>query len=478
MSKPLPTLHVSFERQNLRIGTARWLFARGHTMRFEWLALLAYRQKTRLPDESWVDARAIARLPHWRGKTPPHIGTNIGRYLQDLGRRGFRIVDAENAWSGPYRLAVPAVAVSFDLPLEEMRKRLHIPEPLPPGAPEQRREFTWHYAKAHALVYKGQLSVQGHERTASAYREFLRLAEDARFVPNLRLLATVAAVSVQYRLGLFQTAGQTLGRFRSLLDRATDASLKARYVLAFSRGEHRRASGAAINMRTEAGINAATAYAAEAGDRAALGEIADRTGWLHAKNGRNEDAVSALLQALECHLVTGNFDRVHACCCNIGSILHRMEEPYYREARQWLLLSLRISHWMQLGRDGAHAEIILAKMDIERRRPKRARGWLKRAMHVAEEAGNQVDIADAKLTEALWHQSFGALGAEKRALADAVRRYRALQNFNLGQKENYIKHKFPTLWEEVMGTVAVDRNTRRVRRAKRPRARKGRAKKE
>ena len=478
MAKPLPTLHVSFERQNLRLGPARWLFPRGHTMRFEWLALLAYRRKTRLPDQSWVDARAVARLPHWRGRTPPHIGTNIGRYLQDLVRRGFRIVDAEHAWSGSCRLEVPAAAVSFDLPLEEVRKRLHVLEPSPPGAPAQYREFTWRYAQAQALVFKGRLSVRGHERTASAYREFLRLAEDARFIPNLRLLATVAAVSVQYRLGLFQTARQTLGRSRGLLDRATDASLKARYYLAVSRGEHRRASGAAINMRTEAGLNAATAYATEAGDRAALGEIADRTGWLHAKNGRNEDAIRALLQALECHLVTGNFDRVHACCCNIGSILHRMDEPYYREARQWLLLSLRISHWMHLGRDGAHAEVILAKMDIEGRRPTRARGWLQRAMHVAEEAGNQVDVADAKLIEALWHQSFGAPGAEKRALADAVRGYRALQNFNISQKENYIKHKFPTIGEEALGTVAADRIGRRIRRAKRTRMRKGRAKKE
>lgn len=478
MAKQIPTLHVSFERQNLRIGMARWLFPRGHTMRFEWLALLAYRRKTRLPDESWADARAIARLPHWRGKTPPHIGTNIGRYLQDLVRRGSRIVDVQNAWSGPYRLEVPAAAVSFDIPLEEVRRRLHIPESFPPGAPERYREFTWHYAKAQALVYQGQLSVQGHERTTSAYREFLRLAEDVRFVPNLRLLAIVAALGVQYRLGLFQTASQTLGRFRGLLERATDASLKARYILAVSRGEHRRANGATINMRTEAGINAATAYAAEAGDRAALGEIGDRTGWLHAKNGRNEDAINSLLQVLECHLVTGNFDRVHACCCNIGSILHRMDEPYYREAREWLLLSVRISHWMHLGRDGAHAEIVLAKMDIEGRRSKRARRWIERALHVAEEAGNQVDVADAKLIDALWHQSFGTPGAEKRALADAVRGYRALQNFNLGQKETYIKHKFPTIWEEVLGTVAADRNGPRVRRAKRPQARKGRATKE
>lgn len=465
MAKQTPPLHVSFEKQNLRLGSARWLFPRGHTMRFEWLALLAYRRMTRLPDEAWVDAKAVARLPHWRGKTPPHIGTNIGRYLQDLAQRGFRIVLAENAWSGPYRLEVPAAVVSFDVPLDEVRRRLHILGPSAPGAPEQYCEFTWRYAKAQALVYKGQLSVQGSERTTSAYREFLRLAEDTRVIPNLRLLAAVAAMSVQYRLGLFQTAKQTLGRFRGLLNRATDASLKARYYLADSRGEHRRANGAAINMRTEAGLNAATTYATEAGDRAALGEIADRMGWLHAKNGRNEDAIKTLLQALECHLVTGNFDRVHACCCNIGSILHRMEEPYYREARAWLLLSLRISHWMHLGRDGAHAELILAKMDIEGRRAERARRWIARATQVAQAAGNQVDVADAQLIDALWHQSFGTPGAERRALADAIRGYRALQNFNIVQKENYIKHKFPTIGEEVLGEAAAARTRRSFRRS-------------
>lgn len=471
MSPRPPILHVSFAKHNLRVGSSRWLFARGQTMRFEWLALLAYRRKTRMADQCQVDTRAVARLPHWRGKVPSHIGTNIGRYLQDLERRHIRLVTAENAWSGPYWLEVLPDNLSFDIPLEDVRKRLHIVEPTVPGEQEMYLTFTWRYAQAQTFVYRGQLRAQGHEHTTSAYREFLRLAEDARFTPNLRLLAAVAAVGVQYRLGLFQTAAQTLGRLRGLVSRATDASLKARFCLAVSRSEHRSANGAAINRRTEAGLNAAMAYAAEAGDRAALGEIAERMGWFHAKSGRNEDAIASLLQALEAHLVTGNFDRVQACCGDIGSILHRLDEPYYREARKWLLLSLRISHWMHLGRNGAHAEVILAKMDIEQRRPTRARGWLQKARRIARAAGNQVDIADELLIRALWHQSFGSAAAEKRALTDAVRRYRGLQNFNLAQKENYIRHKFPTSWEEVLGTTTPVPPGRRHTRTK-PRARR------
>lgn len=444
-------LHLSFAKQNVRLGATRWLFARGHAMRFEWLALLAYRVKVRAPDQTWVDAHAIARLPHWRGRTPPHIGTNVGRYLQEFERQRLNIVESERTWSGPYRLAIAPAEASFDIPLEEVRKRLHLVEPSLPGAQEQYLEFTWRYAKAQTFVYKGELRAQGHERTTSAYREFLRLAEAASFSPNLRLLAAIAAVNVQHRLGLYKTAQQTLDRFRGLMTRASDASLKARFFLAASLGEQRRASGAAANMRTEAGLSAATAYAAEAGDRAALGEIAERTGWFNAKNGRNETAIMAMLQALEAHLVIGNFDRAHATCCNIGSVTHRLEAAHYREARKWLLLSIRISDWMHLGRDGAHAEVILAKMDIEQDRPGRARGWLRRATRVARAAGNQLDVADVKLMDALWHQSFGTPAAEKRALADAVQGYRALQNFNFPQKADYIKKKFPITWQEILG---------------------------
>ena len=454
-------LRFCFAERNVRVGPSRRLFKRGHTMRFEWLALLAYKRLTKAPHESSVEIREIARLPHWRGKTPSNISADVRRYLRDFERRRLRIIVAESVWAGPYRLDVAPSKVAFDIPLDEVRRRLRLVDAAAIGSQDVYRQFTWRYVQAQTFIYEGRLRSQGQEQKTSAYRICRQLAAWTRCPTNLRLLACIAAVNVQYRLGLFETAGQTLRSYRSLFKRATDESLKSRFYLAISWGQHRRASGAEANMRTESGLNAAAAFAGAAGDRTALGELSERIGGFHTKNGRHRESINTYLQALEYFLVAGNFDRVQACCCNIGSIMHRLDLPYYREARAWLYLSLRISHWMHLGRDGAHAEVILAKINIEENRRQSARRWIQKAFRVAQNAPNPLDYADATLIDALWHQSFGKLDAEKQSLIEAVVRYRSLHNFNLAQKENYIKHKFPTIWKEVFEKAQAERRRHR-----------------
>jgi hypothetical protein len=71
---------VCFEKQNVRIAPSRWLFAKRQAMRFEWLALLAFRKAAASSENAWVTLDDIARLPSWSGKTHHHIATNVGRY--------------------------------------------------------------------------------------------------------------------------------------------------------------------------------------------------------------------------------------------------------------------------------------------------------------------------------------------------------------------------------------------------------------
>src|SRR5450756_688791 len=115
---------VCLEEQNVRIGPSRWLFARRHAMRFEWITLLALRRVAGAPDQSWVTVDDIARLPGWIGKTPHNIATNVGRYLQSFEREGLTLVDARSRWAGPYRLRLAASAITFDSPVDEVAKRL------------------------------------------------------------------------------------------------------------------------------------------------------------------------------------------------------------------------------------------------------------------------------------------------------------------------------------------------------------------
>jgi hypothetical protein len=176
------------------------------------------------------------------------------------------------------------------------------------------------------------------------------------------------------------------------------------------------------------------------------------------KKGHHLEAINQLLQALQAYLLTENYEGVEACCANIGSFVHRLGEEYYAEARRWLLTGIAISRWMRIGLDGAHGEMIMGKLYIEGgRQPGLAFRWLKRAERIAERAGNQVSLADVKMVWAFWHQQFGSRVDEIDNLIQALRMFRKLRKFDCKQKELYMAHKFPEVWQEVVRIVNTER---------------------
>jgi hypothetical protein len=443
---------VCFEKQNVRIGRSRWLFATRRRDRFEWIALLALERVEKRSDVGWVATDEIAGLPSWRGKTRHHIGTNVGRYLQAFERAEFEPVIAQNRWAGPYRLGIGS-AVSFDVPIAEVRKRLGVAPETPSLTQKELYRFAFSYARAQWLYFQGRLAPSGggHAAGESAYEHFMRMAEDPGFNPRLRLIACLAAIRVLFRLGRFQAARKTLEAKARLLASIDDTVLKAHYHLALAWTHQRGASGTRSNRATERALGMASKYAETSGDRASMGLLAHRRSGFLTKKGRHEESIAQLLYAIEAALLIGNFDHVQAHCGDIGSVVHRLGPRFYEEAREWLLLGIAIARWMNIGLEDAHGEMILGKIYAEiGKRPRLARFWLQRAEGMALKSGNKLNLADVKMVWAFWHQRFGSRKDQIKALAEALLIFRGLRQFDCRQKERYMARKFPSLWPEVM----------------------------
>ena len=455
----MPKLLVSFVRQNLRLN-GRWLFSSRRKMRFEWLALLAINRRVKQADEAWTTLADIGHLPAWTGKAEDHIATNIGRYLQAFERTGVQFVAAETRWAGPYRLQMAASAIEFDLPIAEVQRQLRLRRPKPAAQRAELLRFTLSYVRAQWLVFQGRLvAVRQRDRSQdNAYSRLLRMAGDRRFSAKLRLIACLGAVDVLYRIGRFQAALRTLAQSSRLVHAVRDDVLKARYHLALAWSHARGSSGPASDSATLKALRTASAYAEDGGDRATLGLLAYRTSLYLTKKGHDLEAISQLLLALQAYLLTEDYDSIQACCAIIGSVIHRLGEDHYTEARHWLLAGIAIARWMKIGLDDAHAEMILGKIYIENgHQPALARWWLMRAEGIAERAGNKVSQADIKMVLALWHQNFGTRQDEKCALFQALRQFRTLRQFDCKQKEIYMARKFPEMWQEVLRTVNTER---------------------
>jgi hypothetical protein len=173
------------------------------------------------------------------------------------------------------------------------------------------------------------------------------------------------------------------------------------------------------------------------------------------------EAVHELVLALEAFLITADYDHVQATCGNIGSVLHRLGPQAYAEARRWLLLSMGIARLMNLGRDDAHAEMILGKIHLENDKKFRSQWLLQRAERIAKYAGNRINLADVKMVWGLWHQRFGTREELVNALVSALRIFRSLKEFDTAQKEHYMKSCFPDVWPDVIAS-AKDRTTART----------------
>lgn len=422
-------------------------------MRFEWIALMAYKRITLPGDQAWVRLEEIARLPSWGGKSRHDTSTNVGRYLQSAELKRFPLVIAQTKWSGPYRLKADALSVEFDLPLSEIRKRLQIrPQPASVARREALLEFTYSFARAQWLVFQGRLEQRKLRNTArdNAYERLMRMAEEGAYTPTLQLLALLSAVDILFRLGRFQAARRTLIHYRHRLRRVEDSSLKARFHLKLAWAFQRGSSGIRSDRAVEAALESATFLAQNSGDRATLGLLARRTAGYRTKKGLHIEAVNQLVLALEADLITGNYDSVQITCGDIGSVVHRLGPKYYDEARQWLLLSIAVARMMKLGRDDAHAEMILAKIYAERGRRFCSRWLLERAERIAERAGNRVNLADVKMVWGFWYERFGTRRQQIETLVGALAIFRHLSEFDARQKERYMERSFPTIWQDVV----------------------------
>lgn len=382
--------YLSFDEQNVAVGPGRWLFAKRNTLRFEWIALLAYRRAKSGTTNGWVTIDEIAMLPGWKAKTRHHIGTNVGRYLDALERAGKQLVEARSRWVGPYRLIVDPASVTFDLPLDEAERKLRIKRSTLEPPRETLRRFVMAYARAESLFFQGRLirdqSVSKRDQTA--YGIFLKMAEDRGFGARLRLIAVIAATRVLFRLGRFGAARSTLADYSRLVRSVNDPVLEAQFHLASAWSYQRAESGTRSNRAVERSLCAAQGRAQEAGDRATLGLLAHRTSGLLTKKGRHDEAIAQLTFAVEAALVTGNFDTVQAYCGEMGSDIHRLGPMSYAEARRWLLTGIAIARWMKIGRDDAHGEMILGKIYAERdEQPNLSGFWLRRAEAVARSSG-------------------------------------------------------------------------------------------
>jgi hypothetical protein len=233
-----------------------------------------------------------------------------------------------------------------------------------------------------------------------------------------------------------------------------DSALRARFYVKLAWAYQRGSSGKRSDHGVEVALHKADFHAQKSGDRATLGMLAHRIGGYRTKKGFHEEAAHYMTLALEADLITGNYDSLQSDCGNIGSILHRLGPNRYDEARRWLLLSIAIARMMNIGRDDAHAEAILAKIYIEQNRPFQSRWMLERAERIAKGAGNQVNWGDVKMIWGFWYERFGTETDQIAALADAYNIFRRMSEFDTRQKARYMERSFPRVWDQVVDNSA------------------------
>lgn len=442
---------LSFEKQNVRIGRTRWLFAHRCVGRFEWLALLAIRKAQR-PSDASVTLDEIAQLPSWSGKTRRHIGGNIARYLDALERQDVLVVDADARWVGPYRLRLGPAEITFDIPIPEAEDRLHLQRTQAPIAREELYRFTHSYTRAQWLLFQGKLlSSKGPAgKDQGAHDILTQMSEDESFNPRLRLLACIAAVRVLFQLGRFGAAKKTLEDNAPFLKQVNDLVLRANYYLELAWSRQRGSSGTESNRTTEDAISRARGFAEKSGDRASFGRLAYRMSGFLTKRGKHLASIDQLLSAIEAVLVTGNSYELQAYCIDLGSVIHRLGPKFYKEAQQWIILGLDIAKQMGIGHDNPHGEVILGKTYAELGDAKLSRQWLRTAEKIAMESKNPLALADTMMVWSFWYQRFGTTKDQINALVNALRIYRSLRQFDYRQKERYIARKFPSAWSEVL----------------------------
>jgi hypothetical protein len=404
------------------------------------------------PDQAWVELEEIGRLPSWGGKSRHDTSTYVGRYLQSPEVRRSRIVEAGTKWSGPYRLNADQLSVEFDVAIWEVPNRLQLrPQPSSGVRRAALLRFAHSFARAQWLFFHGRLEPKNkQDKSANARRLLMSISEDSTFMPTLQFLALLESVDVLFRLGRFVIARKILAENEKRVQHVADSALRARFYLKLAWAYQRGSSGKRSDHGVEAALHKADFHAQKSGDRAALGLLARRIGGYRTKKGFHEEAAHYMALALEADLITGNYDSLQSNCGNIGSIIHRLGPDSYDEAREWLLVSIAIARMMDIGRDDAHAETILAKIYVEQGKPFQSHWLLERAERIASSAENRVNWGDVKMMWGFWHERFGRRPDQIAALADAYNIFSNMPDFDARQKARYMERSFPLVWDEVV----------------------------
>ena len=441
-------LSVSMDDHNIVLEPSGFSFPRRHALRFQWLALLAYVRKTEPPESGWVSIEEIQGLPLWRGKTIEHIGTNVGRYIQDLEQSGVNLIEAQTTWRGPYRLHVDLEAIYFDLPIETIGKRL---ERKPPAIPRRKTllRFTEKYARAMSLFLEGRLSIDSRtkkRRQENAWSAFSALAAERHLDARLHLIANLAAVRVLDTLGRFTAAAKTLDDCERLVGRVHDPAVIARFFFANTKRYDRLGDKAAF----EKNLVEARRFAAKSTDLALLATSAEREGLRLSQQGEFPKALIFLLQALDARLLIDNFDAVQSSCFNIGNALQQIGEKYYEEAAAWLRLCVNVCKWLHLGRYEALSEIILAKISLESGKTRSYMKWMREAEKLVAQSRNALDLVWCHVIRAFYFQRQKQDEKVKEELAQARQIYLGKQDFDQTRLEKFLARKFPDVWDEVV----------------------------
>jgi tetratricopeptide (TPR) repeat protein len=441
-------LSVSMEDHNILLEPGGFSFPRRHALRFEWLALLAYTRKTEPPEGGWVSIEEFQRLPLWRGKTIEHIGTNVGRYIQDLEQSGVRLLEAQTTWRGPYRLQVSPEAIDFDLPLEAVGNRLgRKPQAIPSRKTLLR--FTEKYARAMSLFLEGRLSSDSRtkkRRQENAWSAFSALAAENNLDARLHLIANLAAVRVLDTLGRFTAAAKTLDDCERLVSRVHDPAVSARFFFANTKRYDRLGDKTAL----EKNLAEARAFATKSADLVLLAMSAEREGLRLSQQREYQKALAFLLQGLNARLLIDNFDAVQSSCFNIGNALQQMSEKHYEEAGQWLKLCVNICKWLHLGRYEALSEIILAKISLESGKTRSYVKWMREAEKLTALSRNALDLFWCHVIRAFYYQRHKKSEEVREELVKARHIYLSKRDFDQTGLEKYLARKFPDVWDEVV----------------------------
>ena len=439
-------LLVSFHKRNVYLRSSRFAFTRSHNLRFEWIALLAFKRAHRI-DDGWTTIDEICRLPHWHGenRNRHNAAINVGRYLQELTRNEIFIVTAERPWSGPYRLSIPSRQIEFDLQNSAIRKQLGMRERSVTRDLDALYIFTRDFVRATSLLFQEELDIADKQsRHDDARRTFMALAKKQGMPTSLRVLAYLAAVRILHRFGELEAAAESLDDCGKYLKKISDAVLKAEFHIA--NAWHSTRTGDYNKGQRE--LDLAEVLIGSSEDKRALAALENEQGLLLAVTKKYEEALPCYLTSLQASLMAGNYYRLKQACFFIGSLLRSLGKRYQSRSTQWVHLSIDVVGWMRLHKAEAQAEILLAEMYLESKEYQRFEHWVAKADSFASTSGRWFTVVECHILRARYFRKIHKNEAAVDALASARNIYLQFEGSDV--QDHALAHEFPEEWKSVM----------------------------